>query len=169
MLALVLTLLIALTSVLTTAHEAACTSSDFVIPVISLLEERDVLVEEVGKAARDIGFLYIKHHGVPLQLLSDLQRVSKDFFNLPLESKRSICMTKQGKAWRGFFAVGDELTSGIADEKEGERHGNITQFLNISVCGVILFCSLFVTRKESTLAENFLILTRGLFMAEMHF
>ncbi len=28
-------------------------------------------------------------------------------------------MAKAGSAWRGYFEVGEELTSGIVDQKEG--------------------------------------------------
>ena len=33
-------------------------------------------------------------------------------------------MSKGGKAWRGWFAVGDELTSGLPDQKEGNKFNN---------------------------------------------
>jgi len=38
---------------------------------------------------------------------------------LPEKEKRAIDMSKGGKAWRGFFSVGEELTSGKKDQKEG--------------------------------------------------
>ena len=32
-------------------------------------------------------------------------------------------MAKGGKAWRGYFAVGDEFTSGLVDQKKGIYFG----------------------------------------------
>lgn len=42
---------------------------------------------------------------------------------MSLEEKNRIHMSNGGKAWRGFFAVGEELTKGLADEKEGIYFG----------------------------------------------
>lgn len=49
--------------------------------------------------------------------------MSKIFFALPVDHKKTIDMTLGGKAWRGYFAVGDEVTSGIPDQKEGIYFG----------------------------------------------
>jgi len=76
------------------------------------------------EAARDWGFVYIKDHGVPEKLLKDLEVVSRDFFDLPLETKMKIQMLKGGKAWRGYFPPGGELTSGVPDSKEGVYFGS---------------------------------------------
>ena len=38
-------------------------------------------------------------------------------------TKRAFEMAKGGKAWRGYFEVGEELTSGVVDEKEGLYFG----------------------------------------------
>jgi isopenicillin N synthase-like dioxygenase len=42
---------------------------------------------------------------------------------LPEESKRAIAMERGGRAWRGWFPLGGELTSGEPDLKEGLYFG----------------------------------------------
>jgi isopenicillin N synthase-like dioxygenase len=79
--------------------------------------------EEIRAACRSYGFFYVAGHGVPPQLLSDLDRASREFFALPEEEKLEISMARGGRAWRGFFPVGEELTSGRPDLKEGIYFG----------------------------------------------
>jgi isopenicillin N synthase-like dioxygenase len=56
---------------------------------------------------------------VPKELQVNLDTLSREFFNLPHEEKEKISMKLGGSAWRGWFPVGDELTSGKPDQKEG--------------------------------------------------
>ena len=48
---------------------------------------------------------------------------SAEFFALPLADKLEIAMARGGRAWRGYFPVGGELTSGRPDLKEGLYFG----------------------------------------------
>jgi isopenicillin N synthase-like dioxygenase len=77
----------------------------------------------VSEASQDIGFFYIRNHGVSEELTNSLINVAKEFFDLPAEVKYQIAMNTGGKAWRGYFGVGDEVTSGIPDQKEGIYYG----------------------------------------------
>jgi isopenicillin N synthase-like dioxygenase len=52
-----------------------------------------------------------------------LEDVSREFFAQQLETKLAIRMSRGGKAWRGYFPVGGELTSGKPDYKEGIYFG----------------------------------------------
>jgi len=74
-------------------------------------------------ALKDIGFLYIQNHGVPEDLQTQLSEVAKTFFNLKETEKMAIAMEKGGLAWRGYFPVKGELTSGVPDLKEGLYFG----------------------------------------------
>ena len=78
---------------------------------------------EIRSACRTYGFFYVAGHGVAPQLLSDLDRACREFFAMPEEEKLEISMARGGRAWRGFFPVGDELTSGRPDLKEGIYFG----------------------------------------------
>jgi isopenicillin N synthase-like dioxygenase len=78
---------------------------------------------EIGRACRSTGFFYVTGHGVPPSLRASLDSLSRQFFALPEEEKLEIEMARGGRAWRGYFPVGGELTSGVADLKEGLYFG----------------------------------------------
>jgi isopenicillin N synthase-like dioxygenase len=73
----------------------------------------------IQAACRDHGFFYVTGHGVPAELLEQLAEASAEFFALPVADKMEIAMDRGGRAWRGYFPVGAELTSGRPDMKEG--------------------------------------------------
>jgi isopenicillin N synthase-like dioxygenase len=78
---------------------------------------------EIDSACRDSGFFIVTGHGIDTSLRDDLERLSREFFALPDDTKAGIAMTRGGVAWRGWFPVGDELTSGEPDRKEGIYFG----------------------------------------------
>jgi isopenicillin N synthase-like dioxygenase len=77
----------------------------------------------IGKACRVHGFFYIVGHGVDTELFDRLHDFSRAFFSLPLDDKMRIRMALAGRAWRGFFPEGAELTKGRPDPKEGLYFG----------------------------------------------
>lgn len=91
------------------------------VPVIDL-ESRGAAAE-MGAACRESGFFYLVNHGVSPALESRLDIESREFFALPTDEKMRIEMRRGGRAWRGYFPVGGELTSGKPDEKEGLYFG----------------------------------------------
>jgi len=92
-------------------------------PLILGSEERHDVAAKIGEACRDCGFFYIVGHGVDEHLQQRLEEVSRDFFAQNLEAKLQISMPRGGSAWRGYFPVGGELTSGTPDLKEGIYFG----------------------------------------------
>jgi isopenicillin N synthase-like dioxygenase len=82
------------------------------------------VAKRIETACRDTGFFYASGHGVSPELIARLEAASHRFFSLPLERKLEIAMSKGGRAWRGFFPVGGELTSGAPDLKEGIYFGS---------------------------------------------
>ena len=81
------------------------------------------MVDELNRACREHGFFYISHHGISESLQSNLEVQSRRFFELDIQEKMQIAMKKGGIAWRGYFPIGDELTSGRPDQKEGLYFG----------------------------------------------
>ena len=81
------------------------------------------VAEQIQAACRGRGFFYVTGHGVPADLLSDLAAAASEFFALPAAAKMEIAMERGGRAWRGYFPVGAELTSGRPDLKEGLYFG----------------------------------------------
>ncbi|MEV0591125.1 isopenicillin N synthase family dioxygenase [Nonomuraea cavernae] len=98
------------------------------LPVIEITPLRTggdtrAVADRIGAACRDNGFFYVSGHGVPADLVARLDAASRRFFALPDERKNEISMDRGGRAWRGFFPVGGELTSGRPDLKEGVYFG----------------------------------------------
>jgi isopenicillin N synthase-like dioxygenase len=77
----------------------------------------------IGEACRTWGFFYVLGHGIDPGLQRRLEDASRRCFALPLQEKMEIRMERGGKAWRGYFPVGGELTSGRPDRKEGLYFG----------------------------------------------
>jgi len=65
------------------------------------------------------GFFYVRGHGVDPALERRLEQATTRFFALPTEAKQRLAMAHGGRAWRGWFPLGGELTSGAPDQKEG--------------------------------------------------
>eukprot|EP00605_Chrysophyceae_sp_TOSAG23-4_P000466 GSChrysophyteH1.ASY1.ANO1.524.1 assembled CDS len=86
-------------------------------------EKQAKTIAEIGAACHSAGFMYISGAGISPKLTARLEEASQKFFDLPIDQKKKIEMSRGGSAWRGFFAVGDELTSGRADQKEGIYFG----------------------------------------------
>jgi isopenicillin N synthase-like dioxygenase len=78
---------------------------------------------QVDRACRRFGFFRITGHGVDPDRLADLDHQARAFFAQPDEVKARIAMPLGGRAWRGWFPVGGELTSGRPDHKEGLYFG----------------------------------------------
>ena len=81
------------------------------------------MAADIGAACRDLGFFYASGHAIAPATLDQLAAASQRFFALPHEIKLKISMARGGRAWRGFFPVGGELTSGKPDIKEGLYFG----------------------------------------------
>lgn len=86
-------------------------------------DDRGVVAARIGEACRSSGFFYVVGHGVDEALQDRLERLSQRFFALDGETKLRIRMALGGSAWRGYFPVGGELTSGLPDRKEGIYFG----------------------------------------------
>jgi isopenicillin N synthase-like dioxygenase len=85
--------------------------------------DRGTVAEQIRHACLDTGFFYIKGHGIDEALQDQLEQLSRQFFAQDLETKLELRMERAGRAWRGYFPVGGELTSGRPDLKEGLYFG----------------------------------------------
>ena len=73
-------------------------------------------VNEIGKAYEDIGFVALKGHFLSDDLVDNLYKEIKNFFNLPIETKRSYEIEGIG-GQRGYVSFGKESAKG---KKEGD-------------------------------------------------
>jgi len=97
-----------------------------IIDVSSLMarsDRRRDAARALDAACRDVGFFQIVGHGLPATAVARVAHASRAFFARDVEEKRAIRMSRGGRAWRGWFGVGDELTSGRPDRKEGIYFG----------------------------------------------
>jgi isopenicillin N synthase-like dioxygenase len=100
------------------------------IPVIDVTglagsgADREAVATRLGAACRESGFFYAVGHGVDENLQRRLLELSRRFFAQDVETKMRVRMALGGRAWRGYFRVGDELTSGKPDQKEGLYFGS---------------------------------------------
>ncbi|MCH2203858.1 MAG: hypothetical protein MK102_17980 [Fuerstiella sp.] len=102
------------------------------IPVVDITALRtdgtetsvQLVSDQIGQACREFGFFYVIGHGISRCLQERLEDLSRQFFDLDESDRMSIAMKHGGPAWRGYFGIGDELTAGKPDQKEGLYFGS---------------------------------------------
>lgn len=94
-----------------------------VAPLVTDGPGQNAVGQLIGNACREPGFFYAVGHGVSAELCLRLEEMSRAFFAQDETEKMRIRMALGGRAWRGYFPVGDELTSGKPDQKEGIYFG----------------------------------------------
>jgi isopenicillin N synthase-like dioxygenase len=77
----------------------------------------------IDAACREVGFFTVVGHGVDPARRAHLDALARAFFARPDDEKATVAMARAGRAWRGWFPVGGELTSGRPDRKEGLYFG----------------------------------------------
>ena len=99
---------------------------DRAIPLVDLskfvhgnTKERQAFVEKFGTAFHKIGFVGVINHGISQQLIDDFYAASKDFFSLPVSTKRNYEI-KGLAGQRGYTSFGKEHAkqSDVPDLKE---------------------------------------------------
>ena len=83
-------------------------------------------VQKLGKAYEEVGFVAVKNHGVPDELIADLYRYVQEFFSLPLEHKRTFEIPELA-GQRGYTSFGKEHAKGsdAPDLKEFFQYGQV--------------------------------------------
>ncbi|ERM97315.1 hypothetical protein AMTRI_Chr04g183840 [Amborella trichopoda] len=73
------------------------------LPVIDLSNpDQESLVQDMAKAAQEWGIFQIINHGIPQQVVEELQRVGKEFFELPQVEKERIARNSASPALEGY-------------------------------------------------------------------
>lgn len=88
------------------------------LPIISLAKldtEQERL--RLRWAASEVGFFYLIDHGLSEHELAQVMRTSRQFFALPDAQKDRVDM-RFSRHFRGYNAVGQELTAGAVDVRE---------------------------------------------------
>src|SRR6478736_7364404 len=96
-----------------------------VIDVAPLVRWNDIddVAHQIDRACRDVGFFSVVNHGVDLALIERVDALARVFFARPDPEKAAVAMVHGGTAWRGWFPLHGELTSGTPDHKEGYYFG----------------------------------------------
>jgi isopenicillin N synthase-like dioxygenase len=85
-------------------------------------------VAELGKAYEEVGFVAVKNHGVPDDLIADLYKYVQQFFQLPTETKLKY-EKKELAGQRGYTSFGREHAKGFdsPDLKEFFQYGQTVE------------------------------------------
>ena len=80
------------------------------IPVVDigpLLDDSDPqsVADQLADICQNIGFLYIKNHGISAELISSVYAQAEAFFGRPLEEKKKVGIEHSGKTLRGYIAA----------------------------------------------------------------
>ena len=83
-------------------------------------------VQKLGKAYEEVGFVAVKNHGVPDQLIGDLYKYVQEFFSLPLDHKKKYEIPELA-GQRGYTSFGKEHAKGsdAPDLKEFFQYGQV--------------------------------------------
>jgi isopenicillin N synthase-like dioxygenase len=89
------------------------------IPVVDLSEflsgdkrRKEKFVQELGKAYEDVGFVAVKNHGIPDDLIADLYKFVQKFFAMDREKKLEY-EKKELAGQRGYTSFGREHAKGF--------------------------------------------------------
>ena len=65
----------------------------------------DGVAREIGYICENVGFLYVRNHGVAADLVGAAYKMAKEFFDLPFESKDRLNVKYSGEALRGYIPL----------------------------------------------------------------
>lgn len=104
------------------------------IPIVDLSEflaggeKKQKFVHELGKAFEDVGFVSVRNHGVPQELIDSYYDAVKKFFALPRDTKKNYEKVELA-GQRGYTSFGKETAKGYdaPDLKEFWQMGQIVE------------------------------------------
>lgn len=81
------------------------------------LSERKAVARAMGRAAREVGFLYVTGHGLPESLFDDVLGAAEAFFAQPMEAKMASYIGGSTNH-SGYVPEGEEVFEGGAIDKK---------------------------------------------------
>ena len=101
------------------------------IPVVNLADflqgnpaTKQQFVQQLGKAYEEVGFVAVKNHGIPDELIARMYQQVQEFFNLSDKNKEKYQIPELA-GQRGYTSFGKEHAKGsdAPDLKEFYQHG----------------------------------------------
>ncbi|TVU51152.1 hypothetical protein EJB05_02560, partial [Eragrostis curvula] len=94
-------------------------------PLVEKIDDPDMandknlleVVQMLNYACKEVGFFYVKGHGISELLMLEVRDVLHKFFQLPYEEKIKIKMTRES-GYRGYQKLGENITKGKHDMHE---------------------------------------------------
>ena len=88
--------------------------------------KKNDFVQKLGMAYEEVGFVAVKNHGVPDELIADLYKYVQEFFSLPLDHKKNYEIPELA-GQRGYTSFGKEHAKGsdAPDLKEFFQYGQV--------------------------------------------
>ncbi len=80
-------------------------------------QERQALAEALCLACHEVGFFLLTNHGIEQALIDSVFDTSQQFFDLPLDDRKSIDK-RTSRHFRGWECEGSEYTNGRPDIRE---------------------------------------------------
>lgn len=107
---------------LATLAEEVLRDETFHIPVVTFSKfrnakstaEREQTAQEVVNAFKEVGFVYLKDHGIPQSVVDNAFKQSAEFFKLPIEEKMKLAW-EDPRSNRGYVAKGRERVTQETD------------------------------------------------------
>jgi len=105
------------------------------IPVVDLSDflsgdetRKQDFVKQLGKAYEEVGFVAVKNHGIPDDLIADLYKYVQQFFALPFDTKEEYEKPELA-GQRGYTSFGKEHAKGFdaPDLKEFFQYGQTVE------------------------------------------
>jgi len=105
------------------------------IPVVNLADFlsgdpqlKKKFVNDLGKAYEEVGFVAVKNHGIPDDLIAELYKDVQQFFAMPLDKKKQYEVPGLA-GQRGYTSFGKEHAKGsdAPDLKEFYQHGQMVE------------------------------------------
>lgn len=106
------------------SHEVGIPCIDLALYTQGNAEQKQEFVQQLGKAYEEVGFVAVKNHGVPDELIARLYKEVEEFFKLPVEVKSKYEIPGLA-GQRGYTSFGKEHAKGsdAPDLKEFYQFG----------------------------------------------
>ncbi|XP_010444266.1 PREDICTED: probable flavonol synthase 5 isoform X2 [Camelina sativa] len=77
------------------------------VPVVDLnISDEELLVREVTEASQEWGVFQVVNHGIPTELMQQLQVVGKQFFDLPEAEKKAVAKEEDFEGYKRNYLEG---------------------------------------------------------------